>query len=318
VKEPDELAAELPNWPRESLEADFVAIRAYLSGKLANQVGKAFGDAALLWETLRHNEDFLRLLDRSGPQMPEILKAKGVKTKEELFAVTDNLGAFSAPFGFIVCTEGFPVRPFTALPQEQQVELAECFATGERAVELADIRRLDVDGYIEWLRDQAKGLALKPIGAAKDAKKSWRLCPKLTEGERVWNITFTVRGHHGIDAVEDDIRVCLKDIAERDPSLFAIKYESLSFQQARDPRRLLRDLALVRLTYLLGFDNAKKWTSDNRPSKTLRPIIDSDWYLYFRERGVPKAGPLFRGRKEYWCRAIDRGVVIARTPFNFT
>lgn len=317
MKEPDDLAAKLPKWPRESEEADFVAILAYLCGNLANQPGKAFADAASLWEVLRHNEELRQLLDRLRPQMPEILKAKGVKTKEELFAVTDNLGAFSTPFGFIVYSKGFPGLPFTALSDEQRVELAECFAGGERAAEFADIRRLDRVGYIDWLRRKANKLAVEPFGTVKDAKRSWHLRPKLTEKEKVFDITLTVRGHHGIDAVKDQVCALLEEAKRQDESLFAQVDESLQFKNARDPRRILRDLAIARITFLLGFANALKWTSENRSAKTMRPV-QGEWESYFGERREAKRGPLFRGRKEYWNRSIERGVAASRTFFNFT
>ena len=314
---PDLLASKLTDWPRESDDTDLETILCYLTGKIANTPQLATGAAALLFEAMRHDRELLALLKKLGPELPEHLKNSGVKHPSEL---TDHyLGAFAAPASFIIVTPSFPQLPFaTGLTLTQQSELGLLFSGGEPAVICADIRRLEIDGYIDWLIDRGNELRVAPIGAAEAAKKSWRLRPKLAAGEKVFDVTLTIRGHLGIDAVKNDVQTWLNQIALQDPGLFVPKRVSRQLQRARDPRWALRDLAVARLTYLLGFDQAREWTSEYRPHKGLRPVLASDWLAYFGERGQARDGPLFGGRKDPWSRAIEHGVAISHSRCDFT
>jgi hypothetical protein len=139
------------------------------------------------------------------------------------------------------------------LNPEAQSELAELFAAGQKAVENADIRRLDSDGYIAWLAERATELKEAPIGQGKDARASWKLRDKLNPWEKVFNITFTVRGHIGICAVKEHSERVLEQLAEQHPELFSEPRTPAHFQQWRDPKEPLRNLAIARLVQLLGF-----------------------------------------------------------------
>lgn len=303
ISDPDELAARLPYWPKGSRAVELGAILLYAKGEFPNRQGYAFGDTSLLWEVLRHNQ-----------KVREIVRKLHLPRDPRQF---ENY-VFSAPIGFIVNTPGFPQLPFAALNSETRSELAELFTAGQKAVECADIRRLDIQGYLKWLVQRAQ--ELRDVGATKDPNVSWKLRDNLNPGEIVFDVTFTVRGHMGIYAAAESVKAELNKMAKQDPKLFSEPRTPHYFQKARDPRLPLRDLAIARLVYLLGFEGALNWTREKRGAKVLQPMKAEEWNFYFNERKRENPGALFDGRREYWERAINSGIalVISGHEFSFS
>jgi hypothetical protein len=295
---PDAISPEaLPGWPYKDLEAEEVTLLACLLGRHGEQpLTGVFGDVMLLWETLRHNRELIELLAKlSTPPTQE--DWKGDPGYSTLF--TDKIGN-------IVSTPGFPDKPFLNLEAACQNQLIEPFTPGQPALEIGDIERLDAMGVLERFKQLAtlakEGRLHKQPG--KRFKQDAILKREnLNPGESVYDATFTIRAHMGIEAVREGFERWLKDNSK----LFT-EVDTITMRRWEDPRPILRDLAILRLVKLHGYFGAKDWTKEHRPLIKGIGAYKSDYAKYVGERGKPKGKNPLYDTNEKCIKAVKRAL----------
>jgi hypothetical protein len=284
---PDAISPEaLPGWPYQDIKTEEDTLRDCLLGRHDEQpLTGVFGHRMLLWETLRHDDKLVELLTqlRTPPDSNDWKNDPGFSTM------------FPAERGFIVSTPGFPDTPFLSLKAEYQKELVELSTPGQPAFEIAKVEILDEMGVLE----KFKNLATLARSRRKPGER--RSEPAIAKRERgdpdkaVYDIGITIRPYMGIEAVREDFEQWLKD----NPELFT-EVDSITMRQWEDPRPILQDLAILRLTKLYGYPGVRNWTREHRPKKCLRPLQPNEWESYFGERGHPKGNqPIFRDPQQY-------------------
>jgi hypothetical protein len=305
----------LPGWPYKETEegtlpkAEEDTLVACLLGKhVARHQDKVseqpltgvFGHVMLLWEALRHDEKLVELLTklRNPPDNDDWKNDPDFST---LF--TDKIGFIvSAPI--IQKSEEeypepfapwFPDIPFLSVEAVWQKDLVERFRPGQPALEIAKVEILDDMGVFEKFKNLA---ALARSRRKPRERRSESAIMKREKGDPdkpVYDANITFRPYMGVEAVRKAIETLLTDNSELFP-----KVDTITRWQWEDPRPILQDLAILRLTKLYGYPDARKWTKEHRPKKCLMPLQPEEWESYFGERGDPKGNqPIFRDLQQY-------------------
>ena len=172
----------------------------------------------------------------------------------------------------IVSTPGFPEQAFLTIEEKDRAKLIELFPPEQTALEIGSIQMLDANGILE----RCKQLA-------------------TLVGEK---------RHLGKEAV----RAAFEKWLNLNCELFPKIDTSIAAQRQRDPRLILRNLAILRLVKLYGYAGARTWTREHRlKAQTLRKPFKSKYERYFGERGRPEDRPIFRDFAQY-VNAVDRAL----------
>jgi hypothetical protein len=287
----------LPGWPHnKDFAAEELTLLSCLLGKHDTRpLTGVFGQVMLLWEALRHDEKLVELLYKQrNPPNNDDWKS------DPVFSTL-----FETPIAFITSMPEFPGTPFLSLNPEPQNELVELFTPGQPALEIGNIEMLDAMGVLERFQQLAalakEGRQHKKPGARfKQAAILER--EKLNPGESVYNAIFTIRAHLGKKAVRRDFERWLKANSKLFPKIDT----SIAAQQWRDPRPVLRDLAVLRLVIIRhGYSGARKWTKEHRPRKG---PLKSDYERYVGERGKPKGDKPLHDTNNKCRKAVKRAL----------
>jgi len=326
---PDAISPEvLPGWPYKETKkgalpkAEEVTLVACLLGRYGEQpLAGVFGHVMVLWELLRHDEKLVELLTKlRNPTYNDDRKNEPPVFSTLFKNDPDFSTLFPAPRSYIVFPPGFPDKPlapwfpdipFLSLKSECQKELVE--KPGQPALEIGDIERLDAMGVLERFK--------RLVNLAKEGRQHKQpgerfkqdailKREKLEPHESVYDATFTIRAHMGVTAVRKDFERWLKD----NRKLFT-KVDTIARWQWKDPRPILRDLAVLRLVKLYGYPGARAWTKERRPYKG-HGTQKSDYSKYVGERGIAGNSPLY-DTNEKCSNAVKRAlkaIHALRTP----
>jgi hypothetical protein len=279
----------LPGWPHKDLAAEKVTLLACLLGwygDKAHPLTGVFGEVMLRWELLRHDEALIELLtrQRSAPTNDDW-------KNDPVYSVL-----LKHPISHIVSTPGFP-DPFLAIQEKDRTELVQLFTPEQLALEIGNIELLDAGGVLEQFQQLAKlaqeGRLYKRLGEQFKQDAIVR-DENPAPGESLYYPIFKVRAHLGITAVRKGFEQWLDD----NRKLF-VELDSILLRQWEDPRPFLRDLAVMRLVKLYGYERAMAWTKEQRPRKRKGAVLTRDYERYFGEGKTPKGNrPLYERRRE--------------------
>jgi hypothetical protein len=283
---PDPISPEaLPGWP---LYKDFKAEEATLLACLLGRHGKVpltgpFGHAMAFWEVLRHGKKLVELLT----------KLRRAPDNDQWRHDPDFSTLFPDQTGFIVSTPGFLDTPFLSLKAELQKELIERFTPGQPALEVGSIVKLEASGTLKRFEQLAKEARKTHQFGERFTEQAILKRERLNRGELVYDAIFVIRAQMGVTAVLKDFEQWLKD----NRKLFT-KTDAIALRRWEDPRPVLRDLAVLRLVRLYGYDQAQEWTRKHRPRKGIG-VLKSDYDSYFGEEKKKGNRPLYERRREF-------------------